>query len=116
MASGRAFRFILITFLTFTLIDCKVFTRCQLTRELLKNNFHQKTFLSNWVCLIEQESDRNTAAHTVKTSRKQYYGLFQVSLVEICSPLGYRSIRAMLMGKLVECLRLECSEEIELTG
>ncbi|XP_069356129.1 uncharacterized protein Lrt [Maniola hyperantus] len=55
-----------------------LFTRCQLTRELLKNNFHQKTFLSNWVCLIEQESDRNTAAHTVKTSRKQYYGLFQI--------------------------------------
>ncbi|XP_041971712.1 uncharacterized protein LOC121727785 [Aricia agestis] len=54
------------------------FKRCELTRELLKINFHQKTFLSNWVCLIEQESDRNTAAHVVKSPRKQYYGLFQI--------------------------------------
>ncbi|XP_045506990.1 uncharacterized protein LOC123703135 isoform X2 [Colias croceus] len=56
----------------------KVFTRCQLTRELLKTNFHQKTFLSNWVCLIEQESGRNTSAMVVKSTRKQYYGLFQI--------------------------------------
>ncbi|XP_046972517.1 uncharacterized protein LOC124539249 [Vanessa cardui] len=55
----------------------KVFTRCSLTRELLKNNF-PKTFLTNWVCLVEQESDRNTATHVVKTPRKQYYGLFQI--------------------------------------
>ncbi|XP_061384728.1 lysozyme-like [Danaus plexippus] len=61
-----------------TFVNSKVFTRCQLTRELLKNHFHQKTFLSNWVCLIEQESDRNTSAHIVKTPRKQYYGLFQI--------------------------------------
>ncbi|XP_047510280.1 uncharacterized protein LOC125053111 [Pieris napi] len=55
-----------------------LFTRCQLTREFLKTNFHQKTFLSNWVCLIEQESGRNTSALNVKSSRKQYYGLFQL--------------------------------------
>ncbi|CAF4768644.1 unnamed protein product [Pieris macdunnoughi] len=58
--------------------EAKVFTRCQLTREFLKTNFHQKTFLSNWVCLIEQESGRNTSALNVKSSRKQYYGLFQL--------------------------------------
>ncbi|XP_050668528.1 lysozyme-like [Leptidea sinapis] len=69
---------IVVAFALFSTVQCKVFTRCQLTREFLKTNFHQKTFLSNWVCLVEQESNRNTSAHVVKTSRKQYYGLFQI--------------------------------------
>ncbi|XP_047036745.1 leucine-rich repeat-containing G-protein coupled receptor 5 [Helicoverpa zea] len=55
----------------------EVYTRCQLTRELLKNNF-SRTFLSNWVCLIEQESDRNTSAMVVKSPRRKFYGLFQI--------------------------------------
>ncbi|XP_049881428.1 uncharacterized protein LOC126377626 [Pectinophora gossypiella] len=55
----------------------EVFTRCQLTRELLKNNF-PRTFLSNWVCLIEQESERNTSAFVSKSTRRKYYGLFQI--------------------------------------
>ncbi|CAH0714997.1 unnamed protein product, partial [Brenthis ino] len=76
MADRRAV--ILVVFLIFfSFCHCKVFTRCQLTRELLKNSF-PKTFLSNWVCLVEQESDRNTSTHIVKTPRKQYYGLFQI--------------------------------------
>ncbi|XP_059056336.1 slit homolog 3 protein [Achroia grisella] len=54
-----------------------LFTRCQLTRELLKNNY-SRTFLSNWVCLIEQHSDRNTSTFVVKSSRRKYYGLFQI--------------------------------------
>ncbi|KAJ0171828.1 hypothetical protein K1T71_012591 [Dendrolimus kikuchii] len=69
----------LLSVLTFSclVIQAKVYTRCQLTRELLKNSF-PRTFLSNWVCLIEQESDRNTSAYVVKTPRRKYYGLFQI--------------------------------------
>ncbi|XP_053620059.1 leucine-rich repeat-containing protein 15 [Plodia interpunctella] len=54
-----------------------LFTRCQLTRELLKNNY-PRTFLSNWVCLIEQQSERNTSALITKSPRRKYYGLFQI--------------------------------------
>ncbi|CAH2098260.1 unnamed protein product [Euphydryas editha] len=77
MASRQLFCVFITILLSFSLCQCKVFTRCQLTRELMKNNF-SKTFLSNWVCLVEQESDKNTSVHVVKTPRKQYYGLFQI--------------------------------------
>ncbi|CAH2058189.1 unnamed protein product, partial [Iphiclides podalirius] len=76
MARGRVAVVILIA-LSFTIIECKVYTRCQLTRELLRNGF-PRTFLSNWVCLIEQESDRNTSAYHAKTTRRKFYGLFQI--------------------------------------
>ncbi|XP_050554435.1 slit homolog 3 protein [Spodoptera frugiperda] len=56
----------------------EVFTLCEVTRELLKNKSFDRTFVSNWVCLIEQESGRNTSALTVKSPRRQYYGLFQI--------------------------------------
>lgn len=52
--------------------------RCEITRELLKNKSFDRSFVSNWVCLIEQESGRNTSALTVKSPRRQYYGLFQI--------------------------------------
>ncbi|KAJ2938723.1 hypothetical protein O0L34_g3333 [Tuta absoluta] len=76
MRGGRVALF-LISALLFAVVESKVFTRCQLTRELLKNNF-PRTFLSNWVCLAEQESNRNTAAFVNKTSRRKYYGVFQI--------------------------------------
>nr|ABP52098.1 lysozyme-like protein 1 [Antheraea mylitta] len=76
MAYGRVLLSIFVVSL-FLNTEAKIYTRCQLTRELLKNNF-SRTFLSNWVCLIEQESDRNTSALVVKSSRRKYYGLFQI--------------------------------------
>ncbi|XP_063630479.1 lysozyme-like [Cydia splendana] len=75
--SKMAARCVLALCFVLLVVDAKVFTRCQLTRELLKINF-QRTFLSNWVCLIEQESDRNTAALVTKSARRKYYGLFQI--------------------------------------
>ncbi|PZC72261.1 hypothetical protein B5X24_HaOG211658 [Helicoverpa armigera] len=76
MARARVLQVILLLTLCLGL-QAKVYTRCQLTRELLKNNF-SRTFLSNWVCLIEQESDRNTSAMVVKSPRRKFYGLFQI--------------------------------------
>ncbi|XP_028030701.1 lysozyme-like [Bombyx mandarina] len=78
MAGGRAFLFTLIVLsLYLANTQCKVYTRCKLTRDLLKNNF-PRTFISNWVCLIEQGSDRNTSALVVKSPRRKFYGLFQI--------------------------------------
>ncbi|KAL4716778.1 hypothetical protein ACJJTC_001934 [Scirpophaga incertulas] len=77
MANTRALLTLVVLSLSCSLIHATVFSRCRLTRELLKMNF-SRTFLSNWVCLIEQESERNTAALVVKTPRRKYYGLFQI--------------------------------------
>ncbi|XP_060807844.1 lysozyme-like [Amyelois transitella] len=77
MKSAMLTRVALILALSCVLVQCKVFTRCQLTRELLKN-YYPRTFLSNWVCLIEQQSERNTSALVTKSPRRKYYGLFQI--------------------------------------
>ncbi|XP_045540154.1 lysozyme [Papilio machaon] len=74
---NKRIQYLLIFTVIFAIAECKVFTRCQLTRELLRNNF-PRTFISNWVCMIEHESDRNTAAVVTKSSRKKFYGLFQI--------------------------------------
>ncbi|XP_059056324.1 lysozyme-like [Achroia grisella] len=60
--------------------DSVKFTRCKLVRELLKIKSIDKTFLGNWVCLIEKESQRDTAAYRESGSRK-YYGLYQIPQV-----------------------------------
>ncbi|KAM3962235.1 lysozyme-like [Aphomia sociella] len=57
--------------------DSLVFTRCKLTRELLKMKLIEKTFLGSWVCLIEKVSQRDTAAYR-EASGKKYYGLYQI--------------------------------------
>ncbi|CAB3220875.1 unnamed protein product [Arctia plantaginis] len=77
MESARLLKIILVLTLCLGL-EAKEYTRCQLTRELLKNNLFPRTFLSNWVCLIEQTSDRNTSAFVEKSLRRKYYGLFQI--------------------------------------
>ncbi|CAH2986936.1 unnamed protein product [Chilo suppressalis] len=54
------------------------FKRCKLTHELMKTRLIGKTFLSNWVCLIEKVSNRDTAAFHVTPSGKKLYGLYQI--------------------------------------
>ncbi|KAL0860510.1 hypothetical protein ABMA27_009884 [Loxostege sticticalis] len=62
------------------LVLCKgrKFTRCQLAVELLKTKIIEKTFLGNWVCLIEKVSNRDTKAFSVSPSGKKSYGLYQI--------------------------------------
>ncbi|XP_013191006.1 lysozyme c-1 [Amyelois transitella] len=58
--------------------ECKIFTRCKLAVELLNTRIITKTFLGNWVCLIEKVSYRNTKLLTETPSKKKYYGLYQI--------------------------------------
>ncbi|XP_052744270.1 lysozyme isoform X2 [Bicyclus anynana] len=58
--------------------ESKVFTRCRLATELIKTKKIEKTFLGNWVCLIEKVSNRDTKALTVLSNGKKAYGLFQI--------------------------------------
>uniref|UniRef100_A0A1E1WP73 Lysozyme n=1 Tax=Pectinophora gossypiella TaxID=13191 RepID=A0A1E1WP73_PECGO len=60
------------------LCECKTFTRCSLATELIKTKLIEKTFLGNWVCLIEKESNRDTKAYIETASGKKYYGLYQI--------------------------------------
>ncbi|XP_030368953.1 lysozyme isoform X2 [Scaptodrosophila lebanonensis] len=62
----------------------KKFQRCELTRELVEKYNFDKTFLSNWICLVEHESNLNTSAITYR-SRSTNYGLFQIGSRDYCS-------------------------------
>nr|CAD7414966.1 unnamed protein product [Timema poppensis] len=58
---------------------CKVFTRCGLVQELVRQQFPE-VLLANWVCLVESESGRNTSIISGPNRNKSYdYGLFQIN-------------------------------------
>ncbi|XP_028158890.1 lysozyme-like [Ostrinia furnacalis] len=69
---------VLIVLAVMVLSEGRKFTRCQLAMELLKTRIIEKTFLGNWVCLIEKVSNRDTKAFTVTPSGKKSYGLYQI--------------------------------------
>ncbi|XP_049308567.1 lysozyme-like [Bactrocera dorsalis] len=65
-------------------MDAKEYMRCQLTRELLLKYGINKTFLSNWICLIEHESNRSTKVLKRNPNGSRSYGLFQINSKEWC--------------------------------
>ncbi|XP_075985929.1 lysozyme-like [Anticarsia gemmatalis] len=58
------------------------FTRCQLSRELLRYNF-PRSMIPHWVCLIEHASGRTTDKVTHNTAYTSY-GLFQIPNKDWC--------------------------------
>uniref|UniRef100_A0A034WDG6 lysozyme n=2 Tax=Bactrocera dorsalis TaxID=27457 RepID=A0A034WDG6_BACDO len=65
-------------------VDAKEYMRCQLAKELLLKYGINKTFLSNWICLIEHESNRSTKVVKRNPNGSASYGLFQISSKEWC--------------------------------
>ncbi|XP_037909237.1 lysozyme [Hermetia illucens] len=63
--------------------EAKVFTRCQLAKELIRYDF-PRTFLSNWVCLIESESGRSTSKTLQLPNTSANYGIFQINSKTWC--------------------------------
>ncbi|XP_026748575.1 lysozyme-like [Galleria mellonella] len=61
----------------------RTFTRCQLSRELLRYNF-PRSLIPNWVCLIEHASGRTTEKVTNHNNSYTSYGLFQIHNKEWC--------------------------------
>ncbi|KAI9582380.1 lysozyme [Glossina fuscipes] len=63
--------------------QAKMFTRCQLAKELLRHDF-PRSYLSNWVCLVENESGRSTSKVTQLPNQSVSYGLFQINSKNWC--------------------------------
>ncbi|EDW74034.2 uncharacterized protein Dwil_GK21588 [Drosophila willistoni] len=66
-----------------TLIEAKLLTRCQLAKELLRHDF-PRSYLSNWVCLVESESGRSTSKSMQLPNQSVSYGLFQINSKNWC--------------------------------
>ncbi|KYB26736.1 lysozyme [Tribolium castaneum] len=80
------YRTVLLLFASFCFqqTSSKVFTRCGLTQELLKQGF-PRSFVGNWVCLIESESAKDTSKVTNRANGSKGLGLFQISSKEWCT-------------------------------
>ncbi|XP_077285441.1 lysozyme [Arctopsyche grandis] len=57
--------------------NAKIFTRCQLSKELMRYSFNRST-IGSWICIIENESGRSTTKQNVQ-SNGTTYGLFQIN-------------------------------------
>jgi len=63
--------------------NAKMFTRCHLAKELLRHDF-PRSYLSNWVCLVENESGRSTSKVMQLPNQSVSYGLFQINSKSWC--------------------------------
>ncbi|KAK2583357.1 hypothetical protein KPH14_009353 [Odynerus spinipes] len=74
---------ILLSFLALT--EAKILNQCDATRELQRAGI-SRTFLSNWVCLMINESGMDTRRVTgPKGASNYYYGVFQISSGKWCA-------------------------------
>ncbi|CAG9853934.1 unnamed protein product [Phyllotreta striolata] len=64
--------------------ECKVYTKCGLAHELLMMGF-DKSYVGNWVCMIESESGRDTSKQVNKANGGRALGLFQINSKEYCT-------------------------------
>ncbi|XP_055916467.1 lysozyme-like isoform X3 [Eupeodes corollae] len=67
-----------------TVSDAKQYMRCEMVKELVQKYKFDRTLLSNWVCMIEHESERDTTRVTKNANGSSRYGLFQISNKEWC--------------------------------
>ncbi|XP_073972136.1 lysozyme-like [Rhodnius prolixus] len=61
------------------LSQAKIFTRCDLAKELVRKGIPHAN-LEHWVCLVEAESSRNTSVKGGPNKNKSFdHGLFQIN-------------------------------------
>lgn len=66
-------------------VDCKVYDRCELARELKHVHKFPDQQIATWVCIAKHESIFNTSAVNLGSGD---HGLFQISNLFWCSPPG----------------------------
>ncbi|XP_032515409.2 lysozyme-like [Danaus plexippus] len=74
-------------FFALTALQCegKTFTRCELVAQLRSHGFPENK-MRDWVCLVENESGRNTSKiGKVNKNGSRDYGLFQINDKYWCS-------------------------------
>lgn len=67
-----------------TTAEGKILTQCEVVRELQRAKI-SRTMISNWVCLMESESNLNTRLVTGPKSASSYsYGILQINSAKWC--------------------------------
>ncbi|XP_030382242.1 lysozyme [Scaptodrosophila lebanonensis] len=60
-------------------VECKIYLRCELARKLRDQYSFDRSLLSNWICLLEHESELDTTKETREENGSINYGLFQIN-------------------------------------
>ncbi|XP_055621736.1 lysozyme c-1-like isoform X2 [Toxorhynchites rutilus septentrionalis] len=63
--------------------EAKVFSKCDLAKELGKNGI-SRTFYGHWICLANAESGMNTTKINKLPNLTSSYGIFQINSKEWC--------------------------------
>ncbi|KAL1132688.1 hypothetical protein AAG570_010640 [Ranatra chinensis] len=85
MISFANFSFLIAALVLIQGAESKIFTRCELAKELVKHGI-PRSDLANWVCLVEAESSRNTGKIGGPNRNGSYdHGLFQINDKYWCS-------------------------------
>ncbi|XP_069170658.1 lysozyme c-1 [Procambarus clarkii] len=62
----------------------KVYTKCELAKELTNTYHLSRTLVKNFVCIAQYESGFNTAATNKNTNGSKDYGIFQINDMYWC--------------------------------
>lgn len=66
-------------------VEGKILTQCEAVKELEKAKI-SKTFISNWVCLMQNESKMNTTLVTGPKAASSFsYGILQINSAKWCT-------------------------------
>ncbi|XP_076377123.1 uncharacterized protein LOC117223691 [Megalopta genalis] len=66
-------------------VHARILTKCEATHELQRAGI-SRTFVSNWICLMENESGMNTNLVTGPKSASSFsFGIFQINSAKWCS-------------------------------
>lgn len=66
--------------------ESKILTRCDAARALARNRNISRTWITNWVCLMESESGMNTSLIIGPKADLSYsYGVFQINSRRWCT-------------------------------
>ncbi|EDW76194.1 uncharacterized protein Dwil_GK15326 [Drosophila willistoni] len=76
---SRLYLLFLLVIATGSHVWAKLYLRCELARKLLNQHGFERSLLSNWICLLEHESELNTAKVTTNPNGSKNYGLFQIN-------------------------------------
>lgn len=75
----------LLLLLIAALGEAKVYSKCDLAKELGKNGI-SRTFYGNWICLANAESAMDTTKVTRLPNQTASYGIFQINSKQWCRP------------------------------
>ncbi|ALC41414.1 CG16756 [Drosophila busckii] len=66
-------------------VESKRYLRCELTKLMVQQYRFEKSLMSNWICLVEHESELDTNKVKNNENHSKNYGLFQISNKDYCA-------------------------------